>query len=263
MSKKRRRRTRSNPKRARARRVRRGNPSVPVLLANPRRRRKARRGNPSMAKIRGMVAGMMGSKRKRRRRVRRGNPKKLRTHFRRRRSNPGAMPMGVASVIRIGIAGGLGIVTSRIAGYLYNKYVAPIVLGDEGRADPSSWRAILNDVVRVVAQEIAILGIERIARKANLGSPTDRLAFAVGGTAETVRQGLGLAVNRLSPGTDRAAYGLDGNEPSAYVGEDGRVYVLDERSGEYYLDDGDDDDGMGELVEEDTFGELVEEDDFE
>ena len=234
----------SNPKKkaGSARRRRRSNPAgmVPLLVANPRKKRHARRTNPSLRKVRAMVTGIMRRKRPtRKKRARVSNPTKKWRRTSRRRSNP---MMGTqitfAQVVRIGVAGALGSITARIAGYLYNKYAAAYVIGEANRANPSHWRAWLSDAVRIVVQEIAVIGIQHGMKKAGVGTPIDRLAYLVGGSAETARTILGIGMSRIAPTVPRAAVGLDGPDGVNFYQEpDGRIMVWSPEHGQFLLDE--------------------------
>ena len=206
----------SRPRRARRALVR-SNPSMmPVVLANPQghRSRKRRR------------IGRVGTVS----RKRRSGRKAFGRRQLRRRSNPMGGALTIAGLVRVGASGVLGIMTARVGKNMYNRYLSASVRGNGGE----SWRAWLDEAMRVVAQELAVILVERTARKANIGSPADRSAFFIGGSAETARSALSSVVARLSPSTDRGRFGLDG-PPGYYDESTGRLMQLNRSTGQYEL----------------------------
>jgi hypothetical protein len=235
----------------RARR-RRANPTMPVILANPRRRRRVRRKRRSN----GRKMRQIGFKFPRRHtrwagvksHTRRTNPTRRRRY--RRRSNPGFSLSAISSrsfrmgqIVGIGIAGMAGIVTARIVSSFYTRNVQQYVLGAEGAANPASWRAILDDVVRIVVMEMGVMLGEKVLRSAKVPSEYAQ-AYFYGGTAEVGRVAVGTAVRRMAPSTDRARWGLDGprassgdgSEPAGYFNEDtGELVIRNASTGQYEL----------------------------
>jgi hypothetical protein len=169
--------------------------------------------------------------------------------------------MSIGSLARLGVSGGVGIVMARLVGNLYVRHVAPRVVGAGGE----EWRAWLSDVLRIVVMEGAIYMVYRAIDNAKIGVPADRLAFLVGGSAETARTVIGVGMARLSPTFDRGAYGLDGMEEegaAAYVTPEGELYTYDESVGDYVLEGLVSTDEFGELMAADEFGELMDADEF-
>jgi hypothetical protein len=215
------------------RRRRRRNPVSTVLAANPHRRRRARRHHRRATAL---------TVRRGRPVHRRRNPHRRRRRYahavmvRRRRNPAGGMDRKrIGYYLKIGAFGMAGIIFVRIAKFAYTKYLEPVVLGDEGKADPKSWRAILNDFLKHVAIALATVGVDRFLMKRLGVAGENRLAFVVGGVGETVRQGVGTLVERVSPGnTWRGPLGLDGANPAPAIRDrNGQVYVL-AQDGYYY-----------------------------
>lgn len=245
-------------KKMRARRAprRRANPMMPVILANPRRRRSngrrrkmKRRSNPSQIGFKFARRNTKwGSVKSHSRRV---NPYKK--YRRRRRSNPslsfrsismGARTFTMGQLVGVGIAGMAGIITARIVSSFYTRYAQQAVLGAEGRANPSSWRGWLDDVLRVVVMEVGVIAGERVLRGMKL-KPEYCTAYVYGGTAEVGRVAVGTLVKRLSPSTNRATWGLDGPKPPGMLDDSGQLWVLG-NDGQYSL--------AGVMLEEDFQG---------
>jgi hypothetical protein len=134
-----------------------------------------------------------------------------RHHRRRRRSNPIRMT-NFFGLLKIGLWGGLGIVTARVGGSLYTKYAAPSVLGTD---TTQTWRTWLNEGLRLMAMGALTIGVEAAVVK-RIASPAHRLAFRVGGLAEVGRQAVGVLVKQFSPSTDLTSFGLNG-----YAGMEG------------------------------------------
>jgi hypothetical protein len=203
-----------------------------VLAANPhrRRRRKARRAHARSTALvvrRGAPA--------RRRRRRRSNPHRRRhaMHFRRRRNPSGTGARRAWYYLKIGAFGMGGILIVRILKNVYVKHLQDTVLGDEGKADPKSWRAIANDFLKHVFMAVGVVAIERFGMRRLGLSSENRLAFVVGGLAETVRNVAATALERIDPTVDRARWGLDGSQNPVIQDGAGTIYVL-AQDGHYY-----------------------------
>lgn len=236
---------RSAPRRTSSRKRRRANPTLPVMLANPHQggrrtsRRKRRRASRSAVTGHRTSARHRANPHRRRRRGalvhHKGHKMSMR---RRRRANP-IMGFSLGAVIRTGIFGGAGIVSARIFGALYTSYLSDTVRGDEGKADATNWRNYLDEFLRLVAMEVGPILVDRALLK-RMAKPSDRMAYLVGATAETVRQGVGVVVHAVSPSTDRKRIGLDGmyddgsaSIPQGYETPDGRIFVLNDRGTGY------------------------------
>lgn len=245
------------------RRKRRSNPvdMMPLLVANPHRAPSGGSSTGGTRKRRRKRAGAAPKAAPKRRRKRRSNPTHapLSQHMqhqgkrrrRKRRSNP-IMGMSLLGIVRMGLAGMAGLIVSRVAGRLYVTHLSDMVRGDEAKADPKHWRNWLDDVMRIIVQEAGVLIVYEAAKRANLGNPTDRMAFLFAGTAETARTTIGLAVSRWSPTTDRARLGLDGPaEPIEYAvdPDNGQIYALNPHTGGWDLAGVMEADALGELIE--------------
>ncbi len=171
-----------------------------------------------------------------------------------RRSNPfGAW----GALIRLGVAGGLGIVTARTGGRLYTDKLSKFVLGASGASDPKSLRAILNEGLRIVAMgALPILTERYVLRHVPMVTGADRMAFQLGGLAEAGRQGIGVVLTKIKPGMDKARYGLDGPLPYVQYHQDdaGMIYGL-HPSGQWYAIGRRN--GMSGLMSADRFGGMA------
>lgn len=223
---------RVNPRRrrkARGRR-RRSNPTQ-VLLANPQRRRRRRVRHASH--VRTHVTRSNPSRGRRRRRSVRHI---MRSHGIRRRANPINLNLKSAGTIfRYALFGGAGVMAARMAGTFYSRHIASFVLGDAAN-DSKSWRQIANEAVRLAFMAAATILANRALKSVRLISEGDRQMLLAGGLAETGRQAIGVALQRVSPGFDRGRVGLDGPDEDGMLDESGRVWVL--RGGEYHLLEG-------------------------
>jgi len=208
-----------------------------VLLANPHRRRRRH-------KAKHVVKPTV-----KRRRVWETNPQRASTRRRRsshhvahvmrsrgiRRHRVHANPiMGFSwiAIAKMFVFGTLGIIVARVVGNFYDDSVSDKVLGEEGRADPKSWRGILNEFVRTAIQGAAIVVIGRAMKKAGIGGE-NAAAFTFAGLGETGRELIGRGVRLMSPTTNTKQFGLDG--PEAIEEPNGQVWVLNEATGRYQL----------------------------
>jgi hypothetical protein len=133
------------------------------------------------------------------------------------------------------------------------------VIGDEGRADPAHWRNHLSEALRLVAMELGTIAIERALKKLGVRAD-DRIAFFVGGTAETARQAVGLVLRKISPTTDAAKYGLNGlgqarplQPGEGFQDAAGRTFVLG-NDGQYYQLEG--------VMEQEEFSGVMDREEF-
>jgi hypothetical protein len=216
-------------------RRKRQNPVGTVLAANPhRRRRKARRTHRRSTALvvrRGAPAHRRRKNPSRRRRRRHHGHV---AHVRRRRnpSGGGINRRKIGFYLKVGAFGMAGILFVRVAKNFYVKHLEETVLGAEGKADPKSWRAIANDFLKHVFMAAGVIALERFALR-RFAANESRLAFVVGGLAETVRNGTAVALERISPTTDRARFGLDGSQNAVIQDGAGAVWVL-AQDGHYY-----------------------------
>jgi hypothetical protein len=167
-----------------------------------------------------------------------------------RRSNPfGAW----GALVRLGLAGGLGIVTARIGGRLYTDHASKLVLG--ATPDPKSFRAILNEGLRIVAMGALPILVERhMLRHIPIVTGADRMAFQLGGLAEAGRQGIGVLIKKLKPGVDAGRWGLDGPMPYVQYHDDGATIFGLHPSGQWYAIGRSNGGGMNGLMQSDRFG---------
>lgn len=178
-----------------------------------------------------------------------------------RRSNPFGAWM---ALVRLGVAGGLGIVAARVGGRLYTDHVSKMVLGATGAADPKSFRAILNEGLRIFAMgALPVLAERHVLRRLPMVTGADCMAFQLGGLAEAGRQGIGVIMKRVKPTLDAGRWGLDGELPYLQYHRDqaGMIYGLHPSGQWYAIGRGD---GMSGLIAADRFGMdgLVDEDEF-
>lgn len=235
-----------------ARRRRRSNPHM--LLANPSSGRQLKLFGPSGQAIRPQLIANIRAGAKRRGKKRKGTKRRRATVARRRhgrryyriyrgrgrspkfriyrRSNPFGAWM---TLVRLGVAGGLGIVAARIGGRLYTDHASKFVLGATGAADPKSFRAILNEGLRIVAMgALPILAERHILRRLPMVTSADCMAFQLGGLAEAGRQGIGIVIKKFTK-LDAGRWGLDGALPYVQYHQDeaGMIYGL-HPSGQWY-----------------------------
>lgn len=221
---------------------RRGNPHL--LLANPRgvaagqlglfdafghkiaavkniRRLAKEKSKPKKSSKRRRRAAAPVARRKGRRRYYRiyrgrGRQPKYRIY---RRTNPFGSWM---AMVRLGVAGGLGIVAARIGGRLYSDHVSSHV---RGGAASGSMRAILDEGARIIAMGALPILVDRMAlRRLPLVTAADSMAFVVGGLAEAGRQAIGVAIKHVQPTVDAAKWGLSGPAYAAYHTDGSYIY---------------------------------------
>lgn len=155
-----------------------------TIYANPRRSRRRRR----------RVAGIHLKGRRKRRVTIYANPRRRVRRRRRLLGNPFGAG-GLRHAAKIMVWGGLGIVTARVGGHLYDQYLQSHL---EGGASTGA-RAWLGKAARLASMAFLTIAVEKGLARAHVG-PASRLVFKAGGFAETGRQAIGIVVKQLSPG---------------------------------------------------------------
>jgi hypothetical protein len=237
----------------------------------PRKRKRSRRADAPMPKKRRRGAAAAPRKRATSRRRAAGGDMLLLGPTRWRRSNPFSKGM-LIQVARTGLAGGLGIVTARIGKVLYQRFLAARVMGT-GTAP--KWRMMLSDALQVGTMAALVGAVDYGAGRVRFLSPSDRMAYRIGGYGEAGRNALGMAVKMLAPSVDRSRIGLDGplfdDSQNAMMGDEfydvpmlpehgmaGEVVDADTFAGEVL----DADVFAGEVVDADTFAGMEDDEDL-
>lgn len=115
---------------------------------------------------------------------------------------------GAIGILRLGVAGGLGIVVSRMGGNLYRQHVSNTVRGIVGGGTVGG---VLDDMLRLAAMGAATHLGHIVLQKVKIAKPAEVAAFKVGGYAEMGRQAIGqVLLKRLAPSVPLSSYGLDG-----------------------------------------------------